>query len=257
MMWLGCLDLFQRRHLPLLSCRGCAASIARCVCYMCPLWWCSSSERARGGAISRQGSVAPRLLGSTQAWHRISLQERASELIGVQKSLRSRSHPHAPAIPPTATARTTPRQQSSPLSPRVHARKSSVRQPRRPSSQALPHHNNAPSNAMAPANLASGPSFDKDRIALYEGKTTPAVILIAIVAASGGLLFGGSHSWWWWWVFALIQHREHCDTAQYPEVRKPPPPSLLPLPRLLPNDSQPLTPSPTPHPCPPKASTTA
>lgn len=43
---------------------------------------------------------------------------------------------------------------------------------------------------MAPANLASGPSFDKDRIALYDGKTTPAVILIAIVAASGGLLFG-------------------------------------------------------------------
>lgn len=43
---------------------------------------------------------------------------------------------------------------------------------------------------MAPAAVGSGPSFDKDRIALYEGKTTSAVIIIAIVAASGGLLFG-------------------------------------------------------------------
>jgi hypothetical protein len=43
---------------------------------------------------------------------------------------------------------------------------------------------------MAPA-AGSGPSFgDKERIALYEGKTTGAVILIAIIAASGGLLFG-------------------------------------------------------------------
>lgn len=44
---------------------------------------------------------------------------------------------------------------------------------------------------MAPAALSSGPSFDAERIKLYESKTTPAVILIAIVAASGGLLFGG------------------------------------------------------------------
>jgi hypothetical protein len=43
---------------------------------------------------------------------------------------------------------------------------------------------------MAPANVASGPSFDKDRIALYESKFTPAVFFIALVAASGGLLFG-------------------------------------------------------------------
>jgi hypothetical protein len=38
--------------------------------------------------------------------------------------------------------------------------------------------------------LASGPSFDAERVAHYEGKTTPAVIIIALVAASGGLLFG-------------------------------------------------------------------
>lgn len=38
--------------------------------------------------------------------------------------------------------------------------------------------------------LASGPSFDADRVAHYEGKTTAAVIIIAMVAASGGLLFG-------------------------------------------------------------------
>jgi hypothetical protein len=43
---------------------------------------------------------------------------------------------------------------------------------------------------MAPAAVASGPSFDKERIALYESKITGSVILIAIVAASGGLLFG-------------------------------------------------------------------
>ena len=43
---------------------------------------------------------------------------------------------------------------------------------------------------MAPAAAASGPSFDAERIKLYEGKMTPAVVLIAIVAASGGLLFG-------------------------------------------------------------------
>jgi hypothetical protein len=43
---------------------------------------------------------------------------------------------------------------------------------------------------MAPVGAASGPSFDKERIALYESKMTPAVALIAIVAASGGLLFG-------------------------------------------------------------------
>lgn len=43
---------------------------------------------------------------------------------------------------------------------------------------------------MAPA-VGSGPSFgDKERIALYEGKTTTAVMIIAVVAASGGLLFG-------------------------------------------------------------------
>ncbi|KAI8470525.1 MAG: general substrate transporter [Monoraphidium minutum] len=43
---------------------------------------------------------------------------------------------------------------------------------------------------MAPAAMASGPSFDAERIAMYDSKITPAVILIAIVAASGGLLFG-------------------------------------------------------------------
>lgn len=43
---------------------------------------------------------------------------------------------------------------------------------------------------MAPAAMASGPSFDAERIKLYESKMTPAVVLIAIVAASGGLLFG-------------------------------------------------------------------
>jgi hypothetical protein len=43
---------------------------------------------------------------------------------------------------------------------------------------------------MAPAVAAAGPAGDKDRVALYEGKTTAAVIIIAIVAASGGLLFG-------------------------------------------------------------------
>ncbi|GBF88955.1 sugar transport protein [Raphidocelis subcapitata] len=43
---------------------------------------------------------------------------------------------------------------------------------------------------MAPGVAASGPSFDKERIALYESKMTPAVALIAVVAASGGLLFG-------------------------------------------------------------------
>lgn len=47
---------------------------------------------------------------------------------------------------------------------------------------------------MAPAGAASGPSFDKERIALYESKTTAAVIIIAIVAASGGLLFGARNS---------------------------------------------------------------
>jgi sugar porter (SP) family MFS transporter len=38
--------------------------------------------------------------------------------------------------------------------------------------------------------MASGPSFDAERVAHYEGKTTVAVVVIAMVAASGGLLFG-------------------------------------------------------------------